>query len=127
MGSLVGDWLCSQPNTCVTLLGRSGRAANSALLRSLCLSANPVALLRCDVSCREEVAAAFGDGLPRGVIHAGGVLADGVIPSQSASSMRTVFAPKVGFANGHWSRLYNLCLCPTGTPALTCAAVRTNG
>jgi len=35
------------------------------------------------------------DGLHCGVIHAGGVLADGVIASQSAAGVRTVFAPKV--------------------------------
>jgi len=95
VGSLVGAWLCSQPHVHVTLLGRSGRAADNALLRSLCQSVNSVTLLRCDISCREETAAALHDGLHCGVIHAGGVLADGVIASQSAAGVRTVFAPKV--------------------------------
>ncbi len=38
---------------------------------------------------------AFSGGLQCGVIHAGGVLADGVIASQTAAGVRTVFAPKV--------------------------------
>ena len=95
VGSLVGAWLCSQQHIHVTLLGRSGRAADNTLLRSLCQSANPVTLLRCDVSCREEAAAAVANGLLCGVIHAGGVLMDGVIASQNAAGVRNVFAPKV--------------------------------
>ena len=95
VGSLVGAWLGSQPNIRITLLSRSGRAANSALLQSLCQTTNAITLLRCDVSFRDEATAAFEDGLPRGVIHAGGVLADGIIASQSAAGVRTVFAPKV--------------------------------
>lgn len=30
-----------------------------------------------------------------GVMHAGGVLADALVPKQSAASLRTVFGPKV--------------------------------
>jgi len=31
----------------------------------------------------------------QGVMHAGGVLADNLVPKQSLQSLRTVFAPKV--------------------------------
>ena len=110
MGSLVGAWLSSQPSLHVTLLGRSGRAADSALLQRLYLSPTPVVLLRCDVSCREEAAAAVADESlgphadtygPCGVVHAGGLLSDGAITSQMAAGVRAVFAPKVATLPSH--------------------------
>ena len=105
MGTLVGAWLSTQPGIRITLLGRSGRAASSPLVQTLYRSAAPVTMARCDVSCREEAAtalaaaeaAALADGAAmRGVVHAGGVLADGLIADQTASRARTVWAPKVG-------------------------------
>lgn len=34
-----------------------------------------------------------------GFIHAGGVLADGLVPKQTAASLRTAFGPKVIFTS----------------------------
>ena len=104
VGSLLGAWLSSQSSLRITLLGRSGRAANSALIQRLYLSPSAVVLQRCDVSCREEAATVFAynsrhldeeDHMSCGVVHAGGVLADGAITSQTAEGVRAVFAPKV--------------------------------
>jgi amino acid adenylation domain-containing protein len=59
-----------------------------------------ISTVQADVAREEEVAlllAPFGSALPplRGVIHAAGVLADGVLLQQSAESFDRVLAPKV--------------------------------
>lgn len=46
-----------------------------------------------DLSCGTQVARQPC----RGFIHAGGILADALIPKQTAASLRAVFGPKVGF------------------------------
>lgn len=110
VGSLVGAWLsvnatvysAGDPAAAtgapdIVLLGRSGRCGVSPLVATLQQSAVPVTMARCDVSCAAEAAeVAAGSGKPlAGIIHAGGVLADGMIPNQTASGIRSVFAPKV--------------------------------
>ena len=44
---------------------------------------------------------ALSQGPPGGatVVHAGGVLADGLLPSQTLASLRSVFAPKLAGAS----------------------------
>ena len=110
VGSLVGSWLAAAGGSGIqiTLLGRSGRVTPSPLVAALYQSHSAVTMARCDVSVAEEAAAAAtgssgssdageaGSWKPlSGIVHAGGVLADGMIPNQTAASIRTVFAPKV--------------------------------
>jgi hypothetical protein len=51
-------------------------------------------MLRCDVSVAAEVAGMERGGRVSHVIHAGGVLKDGVVGSQTAAGLREVYAPK---------------------------------
>ena len=107
VGSLVGAWLAAAggSNIQITLLGRSGHVTPSPLLAALYQFHSAVTMARCDVGVAEEAAAAAtgssdaeeaGSWKPlSGIVHAGGVLADGMIPKQTAASIRTVFAPKV--------------------------------
>lgn len=59
-------------------------------------------LTRCDASSRQEMAALStrlrSTGLLRSVMHAGGVIQDAALASQSAASLRAALAPKAGTA-----------------------------
>jgi 3-oxoacyl-(acyl-carrier-protein) synthase/acyl carrier protein len=83
----------------VVLLGRSGHF--SSTLPELLHSETLITATSCNVAASEDVAAALGAGAAGGplaaVFHAGGVLQDGVLLKQSASSVRAVFAPKLSF------------------------------
>jgi polyketide synthase 12 len=64
--------------------------------------AEDVRAVRCDVSDRASLASLLS-GIPdahplTGVVHAAGVLDDGVLPSMTPERLRTVFAPKVDAA-----------------------------
>ena len=80
------------------LLGRSG--CFSATVPELLLSEEPLTATRCDAAVAEEAAAALsggGGGQLAAVMHAGGVLQDGILLKQSAASVRAVLAPKLRF------------------------------
>ena len=105
LGTQVAAWLAQQQARQLTLLGRSGRAVDGT--DSLALAqpgsaafAAAVALAMCDAASGENAAGlAAGSGRPlAGLVHAGGVLADGVLGSQTLASLRTVYAPKVDAA-----------------------------
>jgi KR domain len=111
VGSLAAAWLAAMAGTEgtgeqlhaggtseIVLLGRSGRTGASPLMATLQRSAITVTMARCDVCCTAEAAElAAGSRRPlAGIIHAGGVLADAMIPSQTVSGIRRVYAPKVG-------------------------------
>ena len=98
IGTLLGAWLAQQHGASIVLLGRSGYFAST--LPELLLSEAPITAARCDVAVAEE--AALGDGAAgcaplAAVLHAGGVLHDGVLLRQTAASVRGVFAPKLAF------------------------------
>jgi KR domain len=111
VGSLAAAWLAAMAGSEgpeellhagstseIVLLGRSGRTGASPLMATLQRSAVAVTMARCDVCCAAEAAQlAAGSGQPlAGIIHAGGVLADAMIPSQTVAGIRRVYAPKVG-------------------------------
>ena len=100
LGLLVAGWLAARGARELVLLGRMGRAAATPALtalftagmlspagagqQSLAAGATPaVKLVRCDVSDREEVAAALAGCAPNLVCHASGVLQ--VCPCTSAT------------------------------------------
>jgi acyl carrier protein len=101
LGAQVAAWLAQQQIRHLQLLGRSGRAADSlALLQQPGSAAFAAALTIaiCDAASTEGAAGlvpAAGSRPMLGLMHAGGVLADGVLSSQTLGSLRTVFAPKV--------------------------------
>ena len=96
IGTLLGAWLIQQPGAQPVLLGRSGYFG--ATVPELLLSEEPLTATRCDAAVAEEVAAALGGGGQlAAVMHAGGVLQDGILLKQSAASVRAVLAPMLRF------------------------------
>ena len=103
LGVGISRWMAERGTGCVVVLGRSGRGSSSGLAwvvdgESCCGSL--VVMQRCDVSSASEARSALGpvSGCGRmidGVMHAGGVLRDAVLPNQTAGGVRDVFAPKV--------------------------------
>ncbi|MFD5898820.1 SDR family NAD(P)-dependent oxidoreductase [Streptomyces sp. NPDC060366] len=93
---LVTDWGVRR------LLLLSRRGADDALVAELTALGAEVDTARCDVADRDALAAVLA-GIPEqapltGVVHAAGVLADGVLSSLTPERVDTVFRPKVDAA-----------------------------
>lgn len=87
-----------QPGVQPVLLGRSG--CFSSTLPDILLADAPVTALCCDAAVAAEGAAALAAcsaGQLSAILHAGGVLQDGVLLQQTAASLRAVCSPKLGF------------------------------
>ena len=89
------------------LASRSGRIAPEATAEWAQLRASDATVFvrRCDVAdasaTRRLLAATAAIAAPlRGVWHAAGVLADGLLPKQTAETLAKVFGPK---AHGAWT------------------------
>jgi NADPH:quinone reductase-like Zn-dependent oxidoreductase/acyl carrier protein len=101
LGLCVGEWLVGLGVRHVVLVGRHGAGAEGkAAIRRMEAAGAEVWERQADVSRREEVAGVLGelDGSGRklvGVIHAAGVLDDGVLGQQTAERLERVLAPKV--------------------------------
>ncbi|MEO0408852.1 MAG: SDR family NAD(P)-dependent oxidoreductase, partial [Cyanobacteria bacterium P01_A01_bin.135] len=100
LGLLVADWLVAQGARHLALVSRRAAADSpetEAQIQALEAKGGAVAVLQADVSQREELAAAIASlNLPLGgVIHAAGVLDDGVLQQLTWDRMETVLAPKV--------------------------------
>ena len=108
IGSLVGQWTAQHMTPDVRLAGRSGHyrlpldvdKSKSALLSLQDPSSSTVfCAVRCDAGSQEECSSALSwpvlDVPLSQVMHAGGLLSDMLLGSQSMESVRTVFAPKV--------------------------------
>ncbi|GAB4585383.1 SDR family NAD(P)-dependent oxidoreductase [Nocardia sp. IFM 10818] len=79
------------------LVSRTG--GMSALRRELTEAGARVEVVACDVAEREQVAALLAGRSVRAVVHAAGVLDDGVVESLTAEQLARVLRPKV---NGAW-------------------------
>ena len=106
LGSLVADWMVKRGARHVVLMGRRELTApmRSAVDR-LGRPGAEVKFMRGDVARPEDLAkvlAEIGRAMPplRGVIHAAGVLRDGVLRQQTWAGFREVMAPK---AQGGWN------------------------
>jgi acyl transferase domain-containing protein/acyl carrier protein len=106
LGLVVAEWLVAQGARHLALLGRSGGSAEGqetvAALRDRGVA---VHTYQADVANPEQITAVFaqiGDDLPplAGVIHAAGVLDDGVLAQQDWSRFEHVLAPKIA---GAWN------------------------
>lgn len=101
LGISIAEWLVGQGARDVLLLGRREPDAGSRAVESrLSARGARVRVARCDVSDDVSVRTLFGsltsEGVRvRGVIHAAGVLSDGIVLGQSKSRFREVYAPKV--------------------------------
>jgi acyl transferase domain-containing protein len=106
LGLEVARWLVSNGARHVTLVGRHAPSdAARAAIRGLEVAGARVRVEAADVARDEDAArvfAPFGRDLPplRGIVHAAGVIADGIIAQQTQAQLETVLTPKVA---GAWS------------------------
>jgi len=104
LGLAVAQWLVEQGAKHLVLVGRQGpRAAAQTVLAVLAQQGARVVVRQADVARAEEVQALLADlgAQPplRGIIHAAGVLDDGVLLQQTWERFAKVLAPK---ALGAW-------------------------
>ena len=97
---MVGLWLSRHSNVQLDVWSRSGRSPEATA--DALESQSMFTARRCDAAAAEDVHHALtpsewrGSGHALSFLHAGGVLRDSLLLKQSASSIRTVFAPKLG-------------------------------
>ena len=109
LGLSVAGWLAEQGAGQLVLLSRSGVAnpTQQAAVAALEEKGARVIVAQADAAEREQVAAVLHEvaasGMPlRGVVHAAGVLADGLIMKQTVDHFRSVLRPKaLGALNLH--------------------------
>ncbi|MFS8068603.1 MAG: type I polyketide synthase, partial [Byssovorax sp.] len=107
LGLSLGRWLVERGARHLVLVGRRGAKEPSQIdaVAALEAASAQVMVAQADVSNRAELARVLGDArtrMPplRGVIHAAGVLDDGLVMQQSRERFREVMAPKV---HGAWN------------------------
>jgi epothilone polyketide synthase D len=102
LGLRVARWLAEQGAGHLVLVGRSGAAspAQQAAVAALEESGARVTVAKADVADRAQLEQVLcevaASGIPlRGVVHAAGLLDDGMLLQQSPARFRAVMAPKV--------------------------------
>jgi myxalamid-type polyketide synthase MxaB/epothilone polyketide synthase D len=107
LGLSVAGWMVARGARHLVLLGRRGVTdpAQEAALADLQAAGAQVTVARVDVADREQLSRVLEEMAVRqpplrGVIHAAGVLDDGVLVQQDADRFRTVTAPKIA---GGWN------------------------
>jgi acyl transferase domain-containing protein/trans-aconitate methyltransferase/acyl carrier protein len=105
LGLKVAEWMVARGARWLTLVGRRPAADGAqAVIETLTRAGARITVLRADVADGQEVARVFAEiraHTPplRGVVHAAGVLDDGVLQRQTWPRFRAVLAPKVA---GSW-------------------------
>jgi NAD(P)-dependent dehydrogenase (short-subunit alcohol dehydrogenase family)/acyl carrier protein len=105
LGLLVADWMVEQGAKHLVLVGRSGTNPTvNNQLRGLEQAGASIVVAQANVSIAAQIAQVLADieqSLPplRGIIHAAGVLDDGVLYSKNWEDFEKVMAPKV---QGAW-------------------------
>ncbi|WP_437512392.1 SDR family NAD(P)-dependent oxidoreductase [Sorangium sp. So ce1099] len=101
LGLAVAEWMVSRGARHLVLLGRSGAAtpAQQEAVRRIESAGARVTIGAVDVASRAQLDAFFANvasGLPplRGVVHAAGVLDDGLVAQQTLARFHRVMAPK---------------------------------
>lgn len=102
IGSLTASWLAKNsgnPQSCqLVLVGRNGRSKEqTGLIGNLMSSEAPVEMIMSDTATQEGATLLCGrtqQSIVSGLIHSGGVLADGLIVNQAPNTIRSAFAPK---------------------------------
>ena len=103
LGLLVAEWLVEKGARQLVLVGRSAPDSQAqATLARLGATGASIVIERADISQRSQVAALLGRlrAPLRGIIHAAGVLDDGVLRRQSFARFAGVLSPKV---QGAWN------------------------
>jgi acyl transferase domain-containing protein/NADPH:quinone reductase-like Zn-dependent oxidoreductase/acyl carrier protein/NAD(P)-dependent dehydrogenase (short-subunit alcohol dehydrogenase family) len=101
LGLLTASWLTGRKEQHLVLLGRSGRASESSI--PVIQSGACVVMSKCDTASLEDTAACLSASVHQpsempavhAVYNSGGILSDAMFASQSSSSVRQVFAPKI--------------------------------
>jgi NADPH:quinone reductase-like Zn-dependent oxidoreductase/acyl carrier protein len=106
LGLAVAQWMVSQGARHLVLAGRSGATvAAQEAIRGMEQGGAQVKVVRADVTQEEQVAemlAEIAHSTPplRGIVHAAGILDDGILLQLDAERFRAVLAPKV---SGAWN------------------------
>jgi NAD(P)-dependent dehydrogenase (short-subunit alcohol dehydrogenase family)/acyl carrier protein len=105
LGRMVAEWLGEQGARHLVLVGRRGAhgdgAAFVAQLEARGISVQAIAADVGDAAAVARVVASVRPNAPlRGVIHAAGVIDDGVLAQQTRARFETVFGPKIA---GAWN------------------------
>ena len=106
LGLKVARWMVEQGARSLLLVGRREPSEEAAAtLRDLRVRGATIRVGRADVSSREELASMLAEAAPelpplRGVVHAAGILEDGVLRTLELEPLRRVMAPKV---RGAWN------------------------
>ena len=106
LGLAVAKWLTGQGARHLALMSRSGAPASTTdAIADLEAGGAQVKILKADVAKADQVAAALAEiekDMPplRGVIHAAGILDDGILLQQDQKRFESVMAPKV---SGAWN------------------------
>jgi NAD(P)-dependent dehydrogenase (short-subunit alcohol dehydrogenase family)/acyl carrier protein len=99
LGLSVAGWLAERGAGRVVLVGRSGAStpAQHAAIEAIRARGTQVTVARADVARRDDVERVVAEAGPslRGVIHAAGVLDDGLVLQQTPAKLRAVMAPKL--------------------------------
>jgi NAD(P)-dependent dehydrogenase (short-subunit alcohol dehydrogenase family)/acyl carrier protein len=104
LGRLTARWMIDQGAKSLVLVGRTALDSAAAFFEDLVRPGVQLKVMRADVSKEDEVAGvleAVKTTMPalRGIIHAAGVLDDGMLMQQTWSRFAAVMAPKV---RGSW-------------------------
>jgi NADPH:quinone reductase-like Zn-dependent oxidoreductase/acyl carrier protein len=106
LGLSAARWLAERNAGHIVLLGRSGitNAEQKAAVDAILAKGTRVSVAKADVSNRAHLEPIFANiaasGMPlRGIIHAAGLLDDGLLTQQTPERFRKVMAPK---ARGAW-------------------------
>ncbi|MDA3647984.1 SDR family NAD(P)-dependent oxidoreductase, partial [Saccharopolyspora indica] len=100
LGGRVARWLAARGTEHVVLAGRRGAAAPgvAALLDDLAETSTRVTAAACDVTDRDALAALLAEHPPTAVVHAAGVLDDGVVDGLTPERVAGVLAAKADAA-----------------------------
>ncbi|MBE1576324.1 type I polyketide synthase [Amycolatopsis roodepoortensis] len=100
LGKRVARWLAGHGTPHLVLAGRRGAETPGAeeLRAELTALGATVTIAACDVADREALRALLAEHPVTGVVHAAGLLDDGVLDAQSARRLETVFEAKAGAA-----------------------------
>jgi len=98
LGMLAQQWIFEMSSVShVILLGRSGKLSDPSPSPSMSSSSSSLVTISiCDISLSSDVVDTLPASPSQGILHAGGILKDAPLSSQTMNHIRTVFAPKVG-------------------------------